>query len=283
MAKLDRLGWAAGVAFTCHGARMGIRVTDEEALHEIISRLPPGWRATSRPIVDELYSVVVGGQSRSANVQRYHLLYDGAMRLARTHNLEELFDLLESTLHFTVAIRARKRLFVHAGVVGWGDRAILIPGRSQTGKTTLTASLLRAGGTYFSDEYAVLDSEGYVHPYPKPLSIRTRTSERPLRQRAKELDARTGTRKLPVGLVVVTEYREGAAWRPRRLPTGEAALALLQNTLMAQVNPKLALEIVQRAMQQASALKGARGEADQAVPAILKHVSATSQAMEIEH
>jgi hypothetical protein len=30
------------------------------------------------------------------------------------------------------------------------------------------AELVRAGATYYSDEFAVLDSRGRVHPFPRP-------------------------------------------------------------------------------------------------------------------
>ena len=64
-------------------------------------------------------------------------------------------------------------MFVHAGVVAVDGRALLLPGGSFTGKTTLVAALLRAGAQYGSDEYAVLDEAGLVLPaYPRPLSIR---------------------------------------------------------------------------------------------------------------
>ena len=74
---------------------------------------------------------------------------------------------------------------MHAGVVGWNGRALLLPGRTLSGKTTLVAELLRAGATYYSDELAVLDARGRVHPFPKPLAIREKgdaSGERPPRR-----------------------------------------------------------------------------------------------------
>ena len=78
-------------------------------------------------------------------------------------NLDLILDTLESDLQLHVAEQARRRLFVHAGVVGWKGRAIVIPGRSFTGKTTLVAELVRAGASYYSDEYALIDSRGKIH------------------------------------------------------------------------------------------------------------------------
>ena len=51
-----------------------------------------------------------------------------------------------------------------AGVVGWENRAIVMPGASFAGKTTLVRAWLEAGATYYSDEFAVLDRAGRVHP-----------------------------------------------------------------------------------------------------------------------
>jgi hypothetical protein len=34
---------------------------------------------------------------------------------------------------------------------------------SYSGKTTLVSELIRAGATYYSDEYAVIDERGRVH------------------------------------------------------------------------------------------------------------------------
>ena len=48
----------------------------------------------------------------------------------------------------------------------------MLPAPSFGGKTTLVAALVRAGAIYYSDEFAVLDEQGFVHPYAKPLSIR---------------------------------------------------------------------------------------------------------------
>jgi len=83
-----------------------------------------------------------------------------------------VFEAFETDLQLYVAEMAPRRLFVHAGVVGWRGQAIIIPGRTFTGKTTLVAALVKAGATYYSDEYAVLDVRGRVHPYARPLGIR---------------------------------------------------------------------------------------------------------------
>ncbi|MCS6860093.1 MAG: hypothetical protein NZT92_07230 [Abditibacteriales bacterium] len=246
-------------------------MNDPTVLERIRRHLPPGWKPSSSPVVHALYSVVVGGDGQNSHIRRYNLLYRYAARLERTMELEEVFQTLESDLHFVVAAWARcHRLFVHADVVGWRGKAIVIPGRSRSGKTTLVEALVKAGATYYSDEYAVFDKRGRVHPYPKPLSIREEGSERPKLYPVESLGGCAGTQPLPVGLIAVTKYQPGVRWRPRPLSAGQALLALLDNTVLARVKPELALAMLQPAVADAVALKGKRDQAEEVVASLLK-------------
>src|SRR5262249_48159665 len=155
-----------------YGKRIGIRVSTPDVLARLPAHLPPGVSPVDFPIVDRLYSLRVGETHGARKVRQLNLLYAGAMRLARTHDLEDALAVLEHDIQLYLAESARGRLFVHAGVVGWRDRAIVLPGHSFSGKTTLVATLVRAGATYYSDEYAVFDRQGKVYPYARPLSLR---------------------------------------------------------------------------------------------------------------
>src|SRR5437867_5211182 len=141
-------------------------------LSHIVNCLPPGYRPSEATRVDRLYSLVVGRPASGLGLRRFTLLYADAMRLARSLEVPEVLRALESDIQLYVAAGARRRLFVHAGVIGWRGRAIVIPGRSGSGKTSLVAALVRAGATYYSDEFAVFDEQGRVYPYARPLSIR---------------------------------------------------------------------------------------------------------------
>jgi hypothetical protein len=154
-------------------------------------------------------------------------------------------------------------------VVGWRGRAMVIPGRSFSGKSCLVAALVRAGASYFSDEYAVIDEQGLAHPYPKPLSIRGVDGEPTRKTPVEALGGRAAVDPLPVGLVVLTVYRTEARWSPVRLTSGQAVLALLENTVLARYRPGVALNTLQRVASGALALRGERGEAEEVV-AVLK-------------
>jgi len=60
----------------------------------------------------------------------------------------------------------------HAGCVSFDGRAILLPADPESGKTTLTCGLVRAGFDYVTDEGAAFVSgTTRIEPYPKPLSL----------------------------------------------------------------------------------------------------------------
>ena len=81
--------------------------------------------------------------------------------------------MLDAQVRMFIAANTRDWIFVHAGAVACGGRAVVLPGESFSGKTTLVAALVQAGASYYSDEYAVLDADGRVHPYARRLSIRS--------------------------------------------------------------------------------------------------------------
>jgi hypothetical protein len=273
MEKIDRLGWAAGFSFLSQGARLGVRVTDAGILERLAGYLPPGWKPSAVPVVDELFSLVVGGARPGSSVRRYHLLYWGSGRVARTLDLDEALAALESVTDLGVAVRARRRVFLHAGVVGWRGSAIVVLGPRSGGKTALVAALVRAGATYYSDRFAVLDERGLVHPYARPLAFPAEPGRPRTRCPAEALGGMTGARPLPVGLVVVTQFQPGARWRPRRLSPGETALALLAHAVHARLRPERALATVQRVATAATALKGKRGEADGFATVLINNMS----------
>jgi hypothetical protein len=189
--------------------------------------------------------------------------------VARSPDLDLILEILESDLQISVA-EAAPRVFIHAGVVGWQGKAILIPGRSFSGKTTLVAELVKAGADYYSDEYAIVDQRGRVHPYPKPLSIREGAGNRQKKYPVEALGGKLGVRPLPLGLVVITRYEPGAEWRPESLSAGPGILELLANTVSARREPERALDTFKNFFPGARFLKGARGEAKETVPLILE-------------
>ncbi|HJZ80007.1 MAG TPA: hypothetical protein VKD91_06670 [Pyrinomonadaceae bacterium] len=269
MAKIDRLGWADGRSFISHGVRIGLRVNDAAILNEFLARLPPGAKPSRVRVVDHLYSLTGFTGNSNGRVRRFNLGYWNLTRFARLRTFADLLHQFESHVQLTVAEYAPRRVFVHAGVVSLNGRAILIPGASYSGKTTLVTELIKAGAIYYSDEYAIIDERGRVHPYPRPLGIRPASNALAEKVTAKQIGAQIGSKPLRVGLVVSTKFKPGARWRPKELTRGKGVLELLANTVSARTQPELALGVLPKALESARILKSVRGEARDIVEAIL--------------
>ena len=145
----------------------------------------------------------------------------------------------------------------------------MVPGRSRSGKTTLVAELIRAGAAYLSDEFAVLDARGRVHPFAKPLSIRGAggCDLHVRRPSAEELGGRSATAPLPVGLVVLATHRPARAWRPAVLTRRTAVLEMLAHTVPARLRPAAVARGARARRGAGVVVKGERGEAAELAPA----------------
>lgn len=272
MHKIDRLGWAAGLSFTSYGVRIGVRVNRPELLDAVPKHFPPGWKPSRALTVDRLYSLLIAGDQQRTKVRRFNLLYGDVERVGRTTVYKDILEIFESDIRRFVAGAARQRTFVHAGVVGWRGKAIMIPGLSMSGKTTLVAELVRAGAAYYSDEYAVLDKKGMVHAYPKPLSIRENGTHKQTHYSIREFGGKKGSKPLPLGLLVLSSYKRAAKWRPSKLSAGRGIIEMLAHTVSAGTQPEAALDTLQKAVANATILKGVRGEAKETATFILERV-----------
>jgi hypothetical protein len=232
-----------------------------QQLDRALSVVPPGSEPCSPTELDATFALAADGAGA------YELTRDEE-RLAEGLPLDLAFEVLDRQLRTLVAFTAPHHVFVHAGAVAHRGAAIVMPGASLAGKTTLVAALVRAGAQYYSDEFAPLGDDGLVHPFAKPLSLRDDHFVQ-IDHHVEALGGVAGARPLPVGAVIVTRYQAGAAWRPRRLTPGEAALALLSHAAPTRSKPAQALRAIGRSIERASVIEGARGEADAVAPLVL--------------
>jgi len=127
---------------------------------------------------------------------------------------------------------------------------------------------------YYSDEYAVLDADGRVHPYARPLSLRD-PDGRARRMSAHALGARSASGAAAVGLIALTEYRPGSRLAPVALTPAAAALHLLRHAVPARTRPQQTMAHARAAVAAAVAWRSARDEADEAA-ALIAHGMARS-------
>jgi hypothetical protein len=158
---------------------------------------------------------------------------------------------------------------VHAGAVLWSGRALLLPGATRAGKSSLVAELLRRGATYFSDEYALIDAQGRAYPYPRPLLLRNGHAEQ-IPILPGECNAEVGDGPAPIGWILSLEYQPASAWKIAEVPQSLALLTLLQNTPHRLAESPEMVGAFQNAVAGASCYAGSRADAVHAVDRILQ-------------
>ena len=108
---------------------------------------------------------------------------------------------------------------------------------------------------YYSDDFAVIDEQGlFVHAFPKPLSIRD-DDQVQNDYSVERLGGTAGEDPVPIGAVVFTEYRSGAAWRPTLISHGRGVLGMLEHTLPARRRAGEALRVFNGAIRGAVLLR----------------------------
>ena len=189
----------------------------------------------------------------------------GGSAATRTVADTEIADLVVDHVHKLVSVHARDVIFIHAGVIGSNDRVVLVPGRSHTGKTTLVAAAVRAGWRYFSDEFAVVDADGWIHRYPRPLGVRNesgRTRSVPVG----DLGGNAANEPARAAAIIATHFVAGTTWTPRIVEGSAAALTIVDNAVRARLDPRAVFRAAAAIVDEpAPAHVGPRGDADEVV------------------
>ena len=248
-------------AIESFGVKLSIFCAREDILNEIRERvgkiLPEGfYREIAPRSAVHTFSV---RQSRAFEF----VLFKGRRKIEYGSEKEIVLKYFDWQIRLTIDEYAADRVFLHAGVVAWKEKAIIIPAKSFGGKTTLVKALTKLGAQYYSDEYAVLDSEGFVHPFPKMLSVRSVPGEYAQTDLAVEsFGGVRGTKPLPVALVLITEFETGAEWQPQILSEGAGIMEMLSHTIPIRYNPKFSLKVLNNTVNRAIIVKTKRGEAN---------------------
>ena len=248
-----------GFSFVAYGVRIGFRADNSELLEKgrLLVFKAFGDRAEflTRPneAVDRTFGVGFADG-------HFILTQDGISE--PTHiNEDGVFRYLNSAMRIAVGESAKDRVFVHAGAVGWNGQAIILPGTSYSGKSSLTAELVHIGAEYYSDEYAVLDNKGMLSPFPRQLSLRSENGTRVKEVALEELKGKQGSKPIPVGMVLFTRFEMGAKWSPTELTPGECIMELLPNTLTTRKDPAFSLKVLDLVVRRAIMFRSPRGDA----------------------
>lgn len=199
------------------------------------------------------------------------MLLQNGVELGASDTELKAYRFFDSILRVSVGEGSPHLVFVHAGVVAWRGKAVLVPADSFKGKSTLVAELVRAGAKYYSDDFAIIDAEGLVHPFPRNISMRSddfKTFELSI----DELDGEVGSGPAPLGVVLVTEYSPEAEFQPIIETPGSGLLKLIPFTLSMRQRPDFAMKVLHKATQHAIIISTLRGSADRFAKTLLDFV-----------
>jgi HprK-related kinase A len=100
----------------------------------------------------------------------------GGMRVFQPFPRRSALTVLEWRLNWCVYAHANHLLIYHAAVMERDGLALLLPGHSGVGKSTLCAALVTAGWRLLSDELALLDpDDGRLRPLARPISLKNQS------------------------------------------------------------------------------------------------------------
>jgi hypothetical protein len=251
------------ISFQSYGVKIGVRCDSADLLLEIKNELdeinPNGFEIIDDSKVEHLYEI------RSKKNKSFEVKKDGESSPQRLEE-ESLFRYLQSQIRLTVAEFAESRIFLHAGAVAWKNQAIIIPARSYSGKSTLVAELVKRGALYYSDDFAVLDKNGLVHPFHRQISLRVDEDKFDQTDFPVEaLGGKFGYEPIPIGVVLITQHKKGRRnpriWKPEILSEGRGIMEILSHTIPIRYNPKFAIEVLNKVSKRAIICKSQRGEA----------------------
>lgn len=257
--------------FTFESFGVGIRVesTDSELLEKAETVVRRAFVSNFRFIENDPPAKFSFGLAR-AEKGKLVLFRDGEY-FSRGETELAFFRYFNSMLRIRVAEYAVGKVFLHSGAVGINGTALLIPGNSYSGKSTIVAELIKNGAEYYSDEYAVLDEDGLNHPFPRDVSLRDKVNGKTdvLDFSPASFGGRVGTKAIPVGAVLITEYKSDAVWRPEMLSHGQGILELVPQTISLQNNAEFSLRVLKNSLSRAIIARSPRGDSKRFAKTIL--------------
>jgi hypothetical protein len=248
------------VAYEVYGTRVSVRVPRPELVPRVVDQFPVHATTCEAQPGDTQFDLVMGDDGR------YAVVLNGRV-LNPPQSLKGALGGLRRELFFHSVDHARDRLVVSAAAVGHEEQGILLPGPSMAGKTTLAVALVRAGAVYYADDWALLDREGLVHPFPTLLYIKNRE-----KVSVESLGGVRGDRPIKIGLIASITFRPGARWDPRRLTEAEGMMLLLRNAYGLD-EPGFAMESARQAAAEALVIESERDDATEAASRLLEMVS----------
>jgi hypothetical protein len=85
------------------------------------------------------------------------------------------------------------------------------------------------------------------------------------------LGGQVGRGEIPIGLVLLTEYKADAVWNPHTLTAGQGIIEMIPHTIPRRSNTEFSLKVLNTSVSDAIMLKSHRGEASDFAIEILSY------------
>jgi len=257
------------MAYEAFGVRFAVRLGDAEPLRYAHNYLPFGSLCLPHePTTDHVRFAL-----RRTPDSRSWRAFKGRSRICETRSLRFAMERFHEALLRHISSHAPSFTFVHAGAVAWRGRALIIPGNSFSGKSTLVRRLVEAGATYYSDDLAVIDGKGRLHPYARVLQFRAPGTFQqcpiPLSDLTGET-CRSALEPVPVTMVAFSNFDKKAPWARQELSLGNIAMEGLRHTLTFRSSPERHLRTWATVAGAAAGFRWRRGEATEAAARLLR-------------
>ena len=252
----------------------GVSVTISSNRQEMIDEAAAVARVSLLGLVKVIRKKNVDLHFQLDRVGRRYIFIQNGEEITWGTSRKKFFKFFDSVIRASIGEHTTDWVFVHAGVVGWNGKAILLPADSFKGKSTMVAELVRRGAVYYSDDFAILDKGGLVHAFPRPLSLRTEEFGE-YKLTVDSIGGVPATGPMPVGLVLLTEYRKNAKWAPVVFSAGNGALEMIPFTLTFRKQPELSLRVLNNIASRAIIASSPRGNANDFADVILNFVDKT--------
>lgn len=256
------------INFQSFGVKIGVRGNSEILISEVESALgkinPNGFELIDGTEVEHLFTVEYKPEIR----ENYIEIKKNGENLISWEFVGSPLSYLESQIRLTVAEYAESRVFLHAGAVGWKGKAILLPATSFSGKSTLVAELVKKGALYYSDDFAVIDESGLLHPFHRDISLRDNADEyKQVDFSIESFGGKSSDQPIPIGMILITKFRAQQSnrkvWKPQILSEGQGIMEILAHTIPIRHNPKFSLDVLNKVAKHAIICKSQRGNASE--------------------
>ena len=256
--------------FESYGVRVRIESNQQEMVDEAEKVVRKSLLNKINPVRHEHFNHIF---TLNRNKRGTRFLIQNGDKITSGGTRKKFFKFFDSIIRVAVGEYAMDWVFLHAGVVGWNGKAIVLPADSFKGKSTLVAELVRNGAKYYSDDFAIFDKDGLVYPFPRVLSMRTDDGKYNTYDiTVEELGGTFGTEPIPVGMVFLTEYKPNEKWAPKIMSSGKGVLEMIPYALPFRNKPDFSLKVLNNIASHATIATSLRGNAQDFAKSLLNFV-----------